>query len=35
MNAQANLMIAEGIRNGKVNAIIVPADFKGMVNISK
>lgn len=32
MNAQANMMIAEGVRNGKVNTIIVPADFKGIVN---
>lgn len=33
MAAQANLMIAEGIRDGKVNTIVVPADFKGMVNV--
>lgn len=33
MNAQASLMIAEGIKNGKVNTIVVPADFKGMVNV--
>ncbi|QGZ42701.1 regulator of protease activity HflC (stomatin/prohibitin superfamily) [Pseudoduganella flava] len=35
MAAQANLMIAEGIRDGKVHAIVVPADFKGMVNVGK
>ncbi|MBD8531518.1 MULTISPECIES: SPFH domain-containing protein [unclassified Massilia] len=33
MAAQANLMIAEGIREGKVQTIVVPADFKGMVNV--
>lgn len=35
MAAQANLMIAEGIRDGKVNTIVVPADFRGMVNVGK
>jgi regulator of protease activity HflC (stomatin/prohibitin superfamily) len=35
MAAQANLMIAEGIRDGKVHTIVVPADFKGMVNVGK
>ena len=35
MAAQANLMIAEGIRDGKVQTIVVPADFKGMVNVGK
>jgi len=34
MAAQANLMIAEGIRDGKVQTIVVPADFKGMVNVA-
>lgn len=33
MQAQANLKIAEGIANGKVNTIVVPMEFKGMVNI--
>ncbi len=32
MNAQANMMIAEGIKNGKVQAVVVPYDFKGIVN---
>ena len=35
MAAQANLMIAEGIRDGKVHTIVVPADFRGMVNVGK
>ena len=35
MQAQANLMIAEGIKNGKVSTIVVPQDFKGMVNVGK
>lgn len=35
MNAQAGLMIAEGIKNGKVQTIIVPSDFKGMVAAGK
>lgn len=33
MEAQANLKIAEAIAAGKVNTIIVPRDFKGMVNV--
>jgi regulator of protease activity HflC (stomatin/prohibitin superfamily) len=33
MNAQAQMKIAEGIREGKVNTIVVPMDFKGMVNV--
>lgn len=32
MAAQANLMIAEGVRDGKVNTIVIPADFKGIIN---
>jgi regulator of protease activity HflC (stomatin/prohibitin superfamily) len=35
MNAQAQLKIAEGIANGKVHAIVVPYDFKGIVNTGK
>lgn len=35
MQAQAQLKIAEGIAAGKVNTIVVPMDFKGMVNIGK
>jgi hypothetical protein len=33
MQAQAMLNISEGIKNGKVNTVVVPADFRGMVNI--
>lgn len=33
MDAQARLAIAQGIREGKVNTIVIPADFKGMVNV--
>lgn len=33
MQAQAMMNISEGIKNGKVNTVVVPADFKGMVNI--
>lgn len=32
MNAQAQLKIAEGVASGKVHAIVVPYDFKGIVN---
>ena len=32
MNAMANLKIAEGVANGKVHTIVVPYDFKGIVN---
>lgn len=35
MNAQSQMMIAEGIKNGKVQTIVVPMDFKGMVNVGK
>jgi regulator of protease activity HflC (stomatin/prohibitin superfamily) len=35
MNAQAQLKIAEGIANGKVHAIVVPYDFKGIVNTGR
>lgn len=34
LQAQANMKIAEGIANGKVNTIIVPANFNGLM-ISK
>lgn len=33
MNAQANYMIAEGVKAGKVNTIVVPVDFKGIVQV--
>lgn len=35
MNAQANFMIAEGVKNGKVQTIVVPVDFKGIVQTGK
>ncbi len=34
MQAQAQLEIARGIASGKVNTIVVPMDFKGMVNVN-
>lgn len=33
MNAMATQRIAEGIAEGKVNTIVVPVDFKGMINL--
>lgn len=33
MQAQANMMIAKGIADGKVHTIVVPMDFRGMVNV--
>ena len=33
MQAQAQMKIAEGIAAGKVNTIVVPMDFKGIVNV--
>ena len=35
LNAQANMKIAEGIANGRVNTIVVPSDFKGIVSVAK
>jgi len=35
MQARAQADIAEGIKNGRVNAIVVPYDFKGFVNVGK
>ena len=35
LNAQSNAKIAEGIANGRVNTIVVPSDFKGIVNTAK
>lgn len=35
MQAQAQMLIAQGISEGKVHAIVVPYDFKGMVNVGK
>jgi regulator of protease activity HflC (stomatin/prohibitin superfamily) len=33
MQAQAQMKIAEGIAEGKVQTVVIPYDFKGMVNI--
>ena len=33
MDAQARMLIAQGIREGKVHTIVVPMDFKGIVNV--
>lgn len=33
MQAQALTSIAEGVRNGKVQAVVVPYDFKGIINL--
>lgn len=35
MAAMANMRIADAIANGKVNTIVVPLDFKGMLSIGK
>lgn len=35
MNAQASLMVAQGVRDGRVHTIVVPMDFRGMVNVGK
>lgn len=31
---QAQMKIAEGIAAGKVQTVVIPYDFKGMVNIT-
>jgi hypothetical protein len=33
MNAKSLSDIAEGVKTGKVNTIVVPFDFKGIVNV--
>lgn len=33
MQAQALTAIAEGVRNGKVQSVVVPYDFKGIINL--
>lgn len=33
MNAMAQMEIAKAIREGKVNTIVIPQDFKGLVNV--
>lgn len=35
MEAKALQDIAEGVKDGKVNAIVVPYDFKGIINVGK
>ena len=35
MQAQAMMNISEGIKNGRVQTIVVPQDFKGLVNVGK
>jgi hypothetical protein len=35
MQAKAQSDIAEGIKNGKVNTVVVPFDFKGQVVIKQ
>lgn len=35
MQAKAQLNISEGIAAGRVHTIVVPADFRGMVNVGK
>lgn len=35
MDAQARLNISEGVKAGKVHTIVIPADFKGFVNVGK
>ena len=35
MQAMANMEIAKAVREGKVHTIVVPADFKGMLNVGK
>jgi regulator of protease activity HflC (stomatin/prohibitin superfamily) len=35
MQAQAQMKIAEGIAEGKVHTVVIPYDFKGMVNVGK
>lgn len=35
MSAMAQMKIAEGIASGKVQTVVIPYDFKGMVNVGK
>jgi regulator of protease activity HflC (stomatin/prohibitin superfamily) len=35
MDAQARLNISEGVKTGKVQTVVIPADFKGFVNVGK
>lgn len=33
MQAMATVTLAEAVREGKVNTIVIPYDFKGIVNV--
>lgn len=35
MNAMSQMEIAKAVREGKVQTIVIPADFKGMLNVGK
>ena len=35
MNAMAQMEIAKAVREGKVHTIVIPSDFKGIVNVGK
>lgn len=35
MNAMAQMEIAKAVREGKVQTIVIPSDFKGMLNVGK
>lgn len=35
MNAMAQMEIAKAVREGKVQTIVIPADFKGIINVGK
>lgn len=35
MNAMSQMEIAKAVREGKVHTIVIPADFKGMLNVGK
>lgn len=35
MNAMAQMEIAKAVREGKVHTIVVPSDFRGMLNVGK
>jgi hypothetical protein len=35
MNAMAQMEIAKAVHEGKVQTIVIPQDFKGIVNVGK
>jgi hypothetical protein len=35
LNAQSLAAIADGVKNGKVQSVVIPYDFKGIVNVGK